>query len=96
MDETPFTEAALGQALAEPCDLDAALLTDLEGASGAQALCCARGASPGLWTGQCEPRYPVRAEPPCARPGVSGCAVRGPSEVRVQAPRCAAGESSAA
>ncbi|XP_016000714.1 sterol regulatory element-binding protein 1 isoform X1 [Rousettus aegyptiacus] len=30
MDETPFTEAALGQALAEPCDLDAALLTDIE------------------------------------------------------------------
>lgn len=30
MDEMPFTEAALGQALAEPCDLDAALLTDIE------------------------------------------------------------------
>lgn len=87
MDEMPFTEAALGQALAEPCDLDAALLTDIEGASGAPALCCARRASLGLWTGQCEPRYPVRAEPPCARPGVSGRAVPGPSEVQVRAPR---------
>lgn len=34
MDEPPFTEAALEQALAEPCELDAALLTDIEGASG--------------------------------------------------------------
>ncbi|XP_054427102.1 sterol regulatory element-binding protein 1 isoform X5 [Pteronotus mesoamericanus] len=31
MDEPPFTEAALEQALAEPCELDAALLTDIEG-----------------------------------------------------------------
>ncbi|XP_069338018.1 sterol regulatory element-binding protein 1 isoform X9 [Eulemur rufifrons] len=30
MDEAPFSEAALEQALAEPCDLDAALLTDIE------------------------------------------------------------------
>lgn len=30
MDEPPFTEAALEQALAEPCELDAALLTDIE------------------------------------------------------------------
>ncbi|XP_036134334.1 sterol regulatory element-binding protein 1 isoform X1 [Molossus molossus] len=30
MDEPPFTEAALEQALAEPCALDAALLTDIE------------------------------------------------------------------
>lgn len=95
MDETPFTEADLGQALAEPCDLDAALLTDIEGESGALALYCARGASPGLWTGQCEPRHPVRAEPLCARGG-SGRAVPGPWEVRVRAPRRAAGESSAA
>lgn len=34
MDEAPFCEAALKQALAEPCELDAALLTDIEGASG--------------------------------------------------------------
>lgn len=34
MDEAPFSEAALKQALAEPCELDAALLTDIEGASG--------------------------------------------------------------
>lgn len=33
MDEAPFSEAALKQALAEPCELDAALLTDIEGAS---------------------------------------------------------------
>lgn len=32
MDELPFGEAALEQALAEPCELDAALLTDIEGA----------------------------------------------------------------
>ncbi|XP_074175896.1 sterol regulatory element-binding protein 1 isoform X2 [Rhinolophus sinicus] len=30
MDEAPFSEAALKQALAEPCELDAALLTDIE------------------------------------------------------------------
>ncbi|NP_001375316.1 sterol regulatory element-binding protein 1 isoform 6 [Homo sapiens] len=30
MDEPPFSEAALEQALGEPCDLDAALLTDIE------------------------------------------------------------------
>ncbi|XP_029785200.1 sterol regulatory element-binding protein 1 isoform X1 [Suricata suricatta] len=30
MDEPPFSEAALEQALAEPCELDAALLTDIE------------------------------------------------------------------
>ncbi|KAM8813728.1 LOW QUALITY PROTEIN: sterol regulatory element-binding protein 1 [Rhynchonycteris naso] len=30
MDEPPFPEAALEQALAEPCELDAALLTDIE------------------------------------------------------------------
>ncbi|XP_045680158.1 sterol regulatory element-binding protein 1 isoform X2 [Phyllostomus hastatus] len=30
MDEPPFTEAALEQGLAEPCELDAALLTDIE------------------------------------------------------------------
>ncbi|XP_058139320.1 sterol regulatory element-binding protein 1 isoform X2 [Dasypus novemcinctus] len=30
MDEPPFGEAALEQALAEPCELDAALLTDIE------------------------------------------------------------------
>ncbi|XP_003791080.1 sterol regulatory element-binding protein 1 isoform X1 [Otolemur garnettii] len=30
MDEQPFSEVALEQALAEPCDLDAALLTDIE------------------------------------------------------------------
>nr|XP_048304048.1 sterol regulatory element-binding protein 1 isoform X1 [Myodes glareolus] len=30
MDELPFGEAALEQALAEPCELDAALLTDIE------------------------------------------------------------------
>ncbi|KAM6174209.1 LOW QUALITY PROTEIN: sterol regulatory element-binding protein 1 [Erethizon dorsatum] len=30
MDEQPFSEAALEQALAEPCELDAALLTDIE------------------------------------------------------------------
>uniref|UniRef100_A0A8C9DKN1 Sterol regulatory element-binding protein 1 n=1 Tax=Prolemur simus TaxID=1328070 RepID=A0A8C9DKN1_PROSS len=35
MDEAPFSEAALEQALAEPCDLDAALLTDIEGEVGA-------------------------------------------------------------
>ena len=34
MDEPPFSEAALEQALAEPSELDAALLTDIEGASG--------------------------------------------------------------
>lgn len=34
MDEPPFNEAALELALAEPCELDAALLTDIEGASG--------------------------------------------------------------
>lgn len=33
MDEPPFSEAALEQALAEPCELDAALLTDIEGTS---------------------------------------------------------------
>lgn len=32
MDELPFSEMALEQALAEPCELDAALLTDIEGA----------------------------------------------------------------
>ncbi|XP_057570571.1 sterol regulatory element-binding protein 1 isoform X6 [Hippopotamus amphibius kiboko] len=37
MDEPPFSEAALEQALAEPCALDAALLTDIEGASGPRA-----------------------------------------------------------
>ncbi|XP_012520433.1 PREDICTED: sterol regulatory element-binding protein 1 isoform X4 [Propithecus coquereli] len=31
MDEAPFSQEALEQALAEPCDLDAALLTDIEG-----------------------------------------------------------------
>ncbi|XP_031323302.2 sterol regulatory element-binding protein 1 isoform X1 [Camelus dromedarius] len=30
MEEPPFSEAALEQALAEPCELDAALLTDIE------------------------------------------------------------------
>ncbi|XP_035968955.1 sterol regulatory element-binding protein 1 isoform X4 [Halichoerus grypus] len=35
MDEPPFSEAALEQALAEPCELDAALLTDIEGEVGA-------------------------------------------------------------
>ncbi|XP_023509442.2 sterol regulatory element-binding protein 1 isoform X5 [Equus caballus] len=30
MDEPPFSEVALEQALAEPCELDAALLTDIE------------------------------------------------------------------
>ncbi|XP_022347212.1 sterol regulatory element-binding protein 1 isoform X2 [Enhydra lutris kenyoni] len=30
MDEPPFSETALEQALAEPCELDAALLTDIE------------------------------------------------------------------
>uniref|UniRef100_U3D949 Sterol regulatory element-binding protein 1 n=1 Tax=Callithrix jacchus TaxID=9483 RepID=U3D949_CALJA len=30
MDELPFSEAVLEQALSEPCDLDAALLTDIE------------------------------------------------------------------
>ncbi|XP_024420857.2 sterol regulatory element-binding protein 1 isoform X2 [Desmodus rotundus] len=30
MDEPPFTETALEQGLAEPCELDAALLTDIE------------------------------------------------------------------
>ncbi|XP_051023285.1 sterol regulatory element-binding protein 1 isoform X1 [Acomys russatus] len=30
MDELPFSETALEQALAEPCELDAALLTDIE------------------------------------------------------------------
>ncbi|XP_062965267.1 sterol regulatory element-binding protein 1 isoform X1 [Cynocephalus volans] len=30
MDEPPFSDAALEQALAEPCELDAALLTDIE------------------------------------------------------------------
>lgn len=34
MDEPHFSEAALEQALAEPSELDAALLTDIEGASG--------------------------------------------------------------
>lgn len=34
MDEPPFNEAALELALAEPCELDAALLTDIEGGSG--------------------------------------------------------------
>lgn len=34
MDEPTFCEAALEQALGEPCELDAALLTDIEGASG--------------------------------------------------------------
>lgn len=38
MDEPPFSEAALEQALAEPCELDAALLTDIEGASGPAGL----------------------------------------------------------
>lgn len=38
MDEQPFSEAALEQALAEPCELDAALLTDIEGASGPPGL----------------------------------------------------------
>lgn len=38
MDEAPFSEAALKQALAEPCELDAALLTDIEGASGPAGL----------------------------------------------------------
>lgn len=32
MDELSFSETALEQALAEPCELDAALLTDIEGA----------------------------------------------------------------
>uniref|UniRef100_A0A2K6JN62 Sterol regulatory element-binding protein 1 n=1 Tax=Rhinopithecus bieti TaxID=61621 RepID=A0A2K6JN62_RHIBE len=35
MDESPFSEAALEQALGGPCDLDAALLTDIEGEVGA-------------------------------------------------------------
>ncbi|NP_001184012.1 sterol regulatory element-binding protein 1 [Canis lupus familiaris] len=35
MDEPPFSDAALEQALAEPCELDAALLTDIEGEVGA-------------------------------------------------------------
>lgn len=38
MDEQPFSEEALEQALAEPCELDAALLTDIEGASGPPGL----------------------------------------------------------
>lgn len=32
MDELPFAEAALEQELAEMCELDAAVLTDIEGA----------------------------------------------------------------
>ncbi|XP_062071578.1 sterol regulatory element-binding protein 1 isoform X3 [Lepus europaeus] len=50
MDEPPFSEAALEQALAEPCELDAALLTDIEGAPGRwvkSALRPARGQPPG-------------------------------------------------
>ncbi|XP_077019488.1 sterol regulatory element-binding protein 1 isoform X4 [Tamandua tetradactyla] len=34
MDEPPFSEVALEQGLAEPCELDAALLTDIEGEAG--------------------------------------------------------------
>ncbi|XP_032354907.1 sterol regulatory element-binding protein 1 isoform X5 [Camelus dromedarius] len=42
MEEPPFSEAALEQALAEPCELDAALLTDIEGE--------VRARRPAAWT----------------------------------------------
>jgi hypothetical protein len=44
MDEPPFSEEALEQALGEPCELDAALLTDIEGASGPAGLQAREGA----------------------------------------------------
>lgn len=47
MDESPFSEAALEQALGGPCDLDAALLTDIEGASGRAGLEAAPGGASG-------------------------------------------------
>lgn len=53
MDEPPFSEAALERVLAEPCELDAALLTDIEGVSGpwgrdsrVSGSPCARGPRP--------------------------------------------------
>lgn len=49
MDELSFSETALEQALAEPCELDAALLTDIE------------GACPGLRRGLCWVARPGRS-----------------------------------
>lgn len=71
MDEPPFSEAALEQALAEPCELDAALLTDIEGASGpgdAPPLSPRRGAGGSRISGIRAPGS-VRAQPPGAAPG---------------------------
>nr|XP_031323307.1 sterol regulatory element-binding protein 1 isoform X5 [Camelus dromedarius] len=65
MEEPPFSEAALEQALAEPCELDAALLTDIEGASG--PLGSARrgaGSPPGRPEG-CGPRAAGRGAMDC-------------------------------
>ena len=75
MDEPPFTETALEQGLAEPCELDAALLTDVEGASGPA----------GLRTGGARRRRPAFVSPGrargfpaflCSAPHVSGCAAQ--------------------
>lgn len=51
-----------------------------------RAVCA--GASPRLWAVRCGPRGPDRAEPPCARPGVSGRASPAPLEAagRARAP----------
>lgn len=88
MDEPPFTEAALEQGLAEPCELDAALLTDIEGTSGPAGFLrsgarrrlpafvspgMARGFSASLYSAL---RCSASAEPLCAHSGVPGGAAR--------------------
>lgn len=94
MDEPPFSEAALEQALAEPCELDAALLTDIEGTSraawaprepGAQAatgLCLpGRRGAPALYClrGASPRLWAARCGPPCPDRSERPCARPGVS-----------------
>lgn len=55
MDELPFGEAALEQALAEVCEMDAALLTDIEGACPGAPARPVPGRTSGevAWSGTC-------------------------------------------
>ena len=71
MDEPPFSEAALELALAEPCELDAALLTDIEGASGALGFAHRRRRA-----GDAE-RVAARPSPLCGAPRVSAPSAAG-------------------